>query len=90
MWAEVNGSARLSSAQLLVPGTGQRVVKVGDDFEEPKWNYTFNNPKSSDEQDKQQRLPAGRSVNGRWYEGVMRGHPDVIRRVATPETVPEA
>ena len=78
-------SARPLPAQLLVPGTGQRVVKVGDDFEEPKWNYVFNNPKSSDEQDKQQRLPAGRSANGRWYEGVMRGHPDVIRRVPTPE-----
>jgi hypothetical protein len=78
-------SARLLPAQLLVPGTGQRMVKVGDDFEEPKWNYVFNNPKSSDEQDKQQRLPAGRSANGRWYEGVMRGHPDVIRRVSTPE-----
>lgn len=78
-------SARPLPAQLLVPGTGQRVVKVGDDFEEPKWNYVFNNPKSSDEQDKQQRLPAGRSANGRWYEGVMRGHPDIIRRVPTPE-----
>ncbi len=81
----VVGSARLLPAQLLVPGTGQRMVKVGDDFEEPNWNYVFNNPKSSDEQDKQQRLPAGRSANGRWYEGVMRGHPDVIRRVPTPE-----
>jgi hypothetical protein len=72
-------------AQVIVPGTGQQVVKVGDDFEDEKWTYIFNSPKSSDEQDKQQRLPAGKSANGRWYEGVMRGHPDVIRRVATPE-----
>ena len=50
-------------AQVIVPGTGQRVVKVGDDFEDEKWSYVFNSPKSSDEQDKQQRLPAGRSAN---------------------------
>ena len=30
------------------------------------------------------RTPAGRSTNGRWYEGAKRGHPDIIRRVATP------
>jgi hypothetical protein len=72
-------------AQAIVPGTGQRVLKVGDDFEDPKWAYTFNLPKSSDENDKQQRLPAGAAVNGRWYEGVMRGQPDVIKRVPTPE-----
>ncbi len=76
---------RLLRAQPPVPGTGQRVTKVGDDFEDPKWSYIFNLPKSSDENDKQQRLPAGRSQNGRWYEGVMRGQPDVIERVATPE-----
>ena len=81
----------LLQAQTIVPGTDQRVVKVGDDFEDPKWSYIFNSPKSSDENDKQQRLPAGRSANGRWYEGVMRGHPDVIRRVPTPEGgIPES
>ncbi|HEV3137488.1 MAG TPA: hypothetical protein VGZ26_06280 [Pirellulales bacterium] len=74
-----------SWAQPVVPGTGQRVTKVGDDFEDPKWAYVFNLPKSSDENDKQQRLPAGAAKNGRWYEGVMRGQPDVIERVATPE-----
>jgi hypothetical protein len=72
-------------AQVIVPGTGQRVTKVGDDFENEKWSYVFNLPKSSDENDKQQRLPAGRSANGRWYEGVMRGQPDVIRLVPTPD-----
>jgi hypothetical protein len=70
--------------QGVVPGTGQRVTKVGDTFEDEKWAYVFNSPKSSDEQDKQQRLPAGKATNGRWYEGAMRGQPDVIERVATP------
>jgi hypothetical protein len=41
-------------------------------------------PKSSSENDKQERLPAGRAVNGRWAEGLMRGQPDVIKRVPTP------
>ncbi|MEX0678582.1 MAG: hypothetical protein WD063_15985 [Pirellulales bacterium] len=72
-------------AQVLVPGTGQRVTAVGDDFEDPQWSYVFNLPKSSDENDKQKRLPAGASANGRWFEGLMRGQPDVIKRVPTPE-----
>jgi hypothetical protein len=76
---------RLVVAQNFVPGTGQRLAKVGDDFEDAKWAYNYNLPKSSDENDKQQRVPGGESVNGRWYEGVMRGQPDLIKRVATPE-----
>ena len=74
-----------SFAQPVVPGTGERVTKVGDNFEDPKWAYVFNLPKSSDENDKQQRLPAGAAKNGRWFEGAMRGQPDVIERVPTPE-----
>ena len=72
-------------AAQVVPGTGQRVTAVGDDFEDPEWSYVFNLPKSSDENDKQKRFPTGRSTNGRWFEGIMRGQPDVIRRVPTPE-----
>jgi hypothetical protein len=72
-----------ASAQ-VVPGAGKKIEQVGDDFEDEKWSYTFNNPKSSDEQDKNQRLPGGFSINGRWAESAMRGHPDVIQRVATP------
>ncbi len=75
----------LAAAQVPVPGSGQRITSVGDDFEDPEWSYLPNNPKSSDENDKQKRLPTGRSKNGRWYEGVMRGHPDVVKRVPTPE-----
>ena len=88
-WGLLFGAVSLapngSLAQPVVPGTGQRVTKVGDDFEDPKWTYVFNLPKSSDENDKQQRLPAGAAKNGRWFEGVMRGQPDVIERVPTPE-----
>ncbi len=72
-------------AQNFVPGTGQRSTSVGDDFEDPKWAYDLRLPKSSFENDKQQRLPGGTSANGRWGEGVLRGQPDVIQRVATPE-----
>ena len=71
-------------AQAIVPGTGQRSLKASDDFEDAKWSYRFNLPKSSQENNHQERLPTGGSVNGRWYEGVKRGQPDVIERVATP------
>lgn len=73
------------SADPLVPGTGQKVPQVGDDFEAEPWDFVQNLPKSSEEQDKQQRLPTGKSTNGRWYEGIKRGHPDVMKRVPTPE-----
>lgn len=58
---------------------------VGDDFEDPEWAYVPNNPKSSFDIDKQLRLPAGYAKNGRWRENTDRGHPDVVRRVDTPE-----
>jgi hypothetical protein len=68
-----------------VPGTGVKVDKVGDDFEDPEWKYFNNGYKSSDENDKQQRLPAGASKNNRWFEPVMRGQPDKVMRVETPK-----
>src|SRR5262249_25817853 len=74
----------LAWAQAFVPGSGQRLTQVGDDFEDPKWTYNLNMPKSSSENDKQERLPAGRAANDRWAEGLMRGQPDVIKRVPTP------
>lgn len=73
------------AAQMVVPGTGQRVTAVGDDFEDPEWSYVFNAPKSSEENDEQRRFPTGQSRNGRWFEGIKRGQPDVIKRVPTPE-----
>ncbi len=48
----------------LVPGTGQKVPEVGDDFEAEPWDFVQNLPKSSEEQDKQKRLPTGKSTNG--------------------------
>lgn len=78
-------TATLGRAQVIVPGTGQKLAKVGDDFEDPKWSYVFNLPKSSEEDDGQVRRPGGVSKNGRWFEGAKRGQPDVLKRVPTPE-----
>jgi hypothetical protein len=75
---------RKAHAQEFVPGTGQRIAEVGDDFEDEKWDYIANEPKSSEENDGQERLPAGHSANGRWAEGLKRGQPDVVKRVPTP------
>ena len=69
----------------LVPGTGQKVDAVGDDFETPGWGFVHNFPKSSEEIDDQQRFPTGKATNGRWYEGIKRGHPDFLKIVPTPE-----
>jgi hypothetical protein len=68
-----------------VPGTGQKVVQVGDDFEDAKWEYYPNLPKSAENINEEQYLPGGYAKNGRWYEGIMRGTPDVVKRVPTPE-----
>ncbi|QEF99012.1 hypothetical protein Mal15_30710 [Stieleria maiorica] len=68
----------------VVPGTGSEIVGVSDDFEDPNWSYIPRNPKSTEDIDENQRGPMGRSSNGRWYEGIKRGHPDVVQRVDTP------
>lgn len=80
-WA--SGSDSLAQRP-VVPGTGHELTEVGDDFEDPSWSFTANNPKSSEDIDNNQRAPMGRSTNMRWYEGVKRGHPDVVRRVPAP------
>jgi len=71
-------------AGVLVPGTGIKIKKVGDDFEDPAWKFKHNLPKSSYNLDGQQRQPAAVSIGGRWFEGTDRGHPDVVKRVPTP------
>ncbi len=71
-------------AQTVVPGAGQKVTSVGDDFEDEKWTYYLNSPKSSHNLDEEIRSPGGVSANGRWYESAKRGQPDVVRRVETP------
>ena len=68
----------------VVPGTGSEIIGVADDFENPNWSYSARNPKSTEDIDENQRSPMGRSSNGRWYEGIKRGHPDVVKRVPTP------
>ena len=82
--AVLAGATRPAPAQ-VVPGTGRKLDKVGDDFEDAEWKYLPNLPKSSEEQDKQVRAPGGVSANGRWFEPGKRGQPDMVRRVETPE-----
>lgn len=74
-----------SAQRPVVPGTGSEIVGVADDFEDPSWGYIPRDPKSTEDIDENQRGPMGRSTNGRWYEGIKRGHPDIVKRVATPK-----
>jgi hypothetical protein len=77
-------SPQASAQRAVIPGTGSEIVGVADDFEDPKWAYAPRDPKSTEDIDENQRGPMGRSNNGRWYEGIKRGHPDVVQRVVTP------
>ena len=72
--------------QGLIPGTGQKLEKVGDDFEDIEWAYDLKLPKVYNHKEETVRSngPGGQSKNGRWYEGSKRGQPDFIRRVPTP------
>jgi hypothetical protein len=67
-----------------VPGTGEFMADCSDNFEDPTWSYTLKLPKSSSEQDKNNRAPGGISSNRLWHEGSLRGTPDVVKRVPTP------
>lgn len=73
-----------AGVRAAVPGAGVKVPGAGDDFEDEDWKFIHHFPKSSKEQDERVRRPTGRSVNGRWFEGLKRGQPDVVRRVDTP------
>ena len=68
----------------VVPGSGQRIIEVGDDFEDPNWTYTFNLPKASSNIDKVDRQPGGFSSNNMWFESLYRGTPDFVKRIETP------
>lgn len=73
------------SGKPLVPGCGVKITTVGDDFEDADWRYAPNGPKASANIDDQVREPIGVSSNGRIFESTYRGHPDVVRRVSTPD-----
>lgn len=74
----------MAQSSAVVPGTGIELVQVGDDFEDPDWSYIPNNPKSTEDINDKQNQPIGKSTNGRWFEGIKRGHPDIVKRVETP------
>ncbi len=80
----VAATASTAMAAPIVPGTGNRAYLI-DDYEDAEWAYVPSSPKASYEQDKQQRNPSGRSKNGQAYESLLRGQPDVVERVETPE-----
>lgn len=73
-------------AAQVVPGTGTLIDFVGDTLEnDENWDFIYNAPKSSREQDEQTRMPNAQSTNRRWFEGPERGYPDRVQIVATPE-----
>ena len=82
--ATIAPAFQLYADEPFVPGTGVRVEQVGDDFEDPHWQYVMNGKKASHEQDENQRPPGGKATNGRWHESALRGQPDVVKRVNTP------
>jgi hypothetical protein len=84
LWTVVGDASSAWGQRAVLPGTGTEITGVSDDFEDPDWKYIPNDPKSTEDIDEQQREPLGKTTNGRWYEGVMRGHPDVVKRVSTP------
>ena len=63
----------------VVPGTGIRIARTGDDFEAEDWAYYPQHPKSSWETDDNVRTPGGYSKNLLWAEGAKRGTPDDVR-----------
>lgn len=72
----------------VIPGTGPQLAKTGDDFEDEKWAYYPQAPKSSFNIDKQMRVPGGISTNSLWVEAGKRGQPDLVKRVKTPPNGP--
>lgn len=69
---------------VVVPGTGPRVPRTGDDFEDAEWFFWPQHPKSSYNIDENIRAPGGVSKNYLWVEAAKRGTPDLVKRVPTP------
>ena len=78
-----SAKAQYGGGGVPVPGTGSLVST--DDFEDEKFKFIENGPKSSKEQDERVRQPLGRSNNGKWNESGKRGRPDQVVRIATPD-----
>lgn len=76
--------ASSARGERVVPGTGIRLMRVGDDLEDENWQYQRRGDKSSRNIDEKERAPVGRSANGRWSEGPHRGQPDLVKRIPTP------
>ncbi len=74
--------APLAAEAQVVPGTGTLISQ--DKFEDPKFVYNPNLPKSSREEDGQVRYPLGESNNGMWFESPKRGAPDSVKWVEAP------
>src|SRR5262245_39224183 len=68
----------------VIPGTGIRVARTGDDFEAEDWAYYPMHPKSSFDINDDVNEPGSYAKNGLWAEGAKRGTPDMVRRIATP------
>lgn len=84
LWALTLGVAPALAQAQVVPGSGTLLVTACDDFEDEKWNFTYNLPKASSNIDKTVRHPAGLSANYKWHESTYRGTPDHVKRVETP------
>lgn len=69
----------------IVPGSGTLIEYVGDDFEEPGWEFVHNFPKGSRENNDRTNGPSGYSKNGRFIEGPERGQPDHMQVIPTPK-----
>lgn len=67
-----------------VPGSGTKIDYVGDDFEDPEWEYVHRLPKSARELNGRTNGPLSSSTNRRWTEGPERGHPDFLQVIGTP------
>ena len=78
----ISADQAMAQSSFVVPGTGKLVNY--DDFEDEKWGFKENGPKSSRENDDRVRYPLGKSYNGRWNESPKRGRPDRVKRVPTP------
>lgn len=88
------GSSGLAEAALgqgnkryapVIPGSGIRIARTGDDFEAEDWAYYPQHPKSSWNINENVNEPGSSSKNGLWAEGAKRGTPDIVKRVPTPE-----